>query len=354
MKILLAAESWDATTGPYESLYPYMRSIFVDMGHEVQVVDNKKNYLPLGGRTMWEYPERGRRVLSSLNNRIVNRRLRRAAREWQPDLILFLKCENVTNDTVEWLRRNTNAILFNWDHDNPFKPENTSMDLLKAIPSYDAFGVWGRFLIPSLHSIGCKRVEYLPMFHNAARFTCDPVPSEEAQRFTSQIAFIGIGSPERARMLRHLLDYDLAIWGNWDFLPADDPLRKRVRGERLSGKEYCAALRSTRIAVNVLNVQNSSASNTRTFEAPGMGAFLLTEYTREQAAELFVEGKEIACFRSPEELRDKVRHYLSHDAEREQIARAGRERVLREHTLAHRLKRICEVAEEVRSVRRNG
>src|SRR5437870_4514753 len=111
MKVLAVCESWDATTGPYETLYPYIRSILVRMGHEVRVIDNKKNYLPIGGQTMWDYPEGGRWLRHRLNNRIVNRRLRRVAADWQPDLILFIKCENIRVDTTAWLRRNTRARL---------------------------------------------------------------------------------------------------------------------------------------------------------------------------------------------------------------------------------------------------
>ena len=354
MKNLLVMEAWDLITGPYESLYPFYRSILTALGHEVRVVDNKKNYLPVGRQTMWDYQHWHHRLrLYLLNNVIINQRLRRVAQQWQPDLILLGKCENVTSQTITWLKQRTRAVIFNWDHDNPFWPENTSLDLLRSIRLYDVFGIWAKFLFPALYSIGCQRAEYLPMFFNVERFRLDrDLSAEDQAHFTSDIAFVGNGSPERAEMLRHLVNFDLGIWGHWALLSADDPLRTRIRGPALDGRAYAKVMRCAKIAVNVMNMQCRMASNTRTFEATGMGVLLLTEYTREQAEDLFIEGDEIVCFRSPEDLREKVRYYLAHNTERERIAKAGQARTLREHTLEHRLGRILQVTEEIRDPRK--
>ena len=55
-----------------------------------------------------------------------------------------------------------------------------------------------------------------------------------------------------------------------------------------------------------------------------------------------MEGKEIACFETPEELREKIRYYLEHEDERLAIAAAGHERAQREHQAIHRLQRIID------------
>ena len=74
----------------------------------------------------------------------------------------------------------------------------------------------------------------------------------------------------------------------------------------------------------------------RDFEVPMSGGFYLTQYQPELAG-FFDIGREIVCFESKEELLQKVRYYLAHDAEREAIRRRGYERARRDHTWRRRL-----------------
>jgi spore maturation protein CgeB len=69
----------------------------------------------------------------------------------------------------------------------------------------------------------------------------------------------------------------------------------------------------------------------RDFEVPMSGGFYMVEYMEE--LEAFYEiGKEIVCYKSVEDLIDKIKYYLSNDREREAVRRAGYERCLRDHT----------------------
>jgi len=345
MKILLVTETWDITTGPYETFYPALKQVLERLGHQIRAVDNKQYHpmwqkLKLDRRT----PRYSRKIYFLLTDWLVNRELRRVAGEWQPDLILLFKCENISWRTTAWLKEHTHAILFNWDWDNPFWPDNTTMDLLYSIQLYDGFGVLTKVLVSALYTLNCKRVEYLPMFFSPERFPANITARPELQ---CDLAFVGNPTPKRLAMLRQLIDFDLGLWGNWGSLDKDDPLRAKVRGPQINGIEYAQVMRSCKIAMNVLNLHNRFGNNLRTFEATGMGAMLLTEYSQEQAEDLFIENKEIACFRSPEELRDKATYYLSHETNRRQLAQAGQQRTLRDHTLEQRLLRILEVTQEL-------
>jgi spore maturation protein CgeB len=66
------------------------------------------------------------------------------------------------------------------------------------------------------------------------------------------------------------------------------------------------------------------------------GGFYMVEHM-EELEEFFVIGREIVCYRSKEELVDKIRYYLRHDGEREKIRQAGYQRCLRDHTWQKRL-----------------
>ncbi|MDD1679162.1 MAG: glycosyltransferase, partial [Methanomicrobiales archaeon] len=74
----------------------------------------------------------------------------------------------------------------------------------------------------------------------------------------------------------------------------------------------------------------------RNFEIPGCGGFLLSNYV-EGIERYYTIGKEIACFGNRHEMLDRIRYYLSHPDEREEVARAGYERTLRDHTYVRRL-----------------
>jgi len=82
----------------------------------------------------------------------------------------------------------------------------------------------------------------------------------------------------------------------------------------------------------------------RPFQAVGAGAMVLNEYCPE-LEDLFEIGREIVTFEfgNLEELRDKLAWYVSHDAERKRIAKAGYERGRKQHTFSARIKQIFDI-----------
>ncbi|MCH7591428.1 MAG: glycosyltransferase family 1 protein [Planctomycetes bacterium] len=91
--------------------------------------------------------------------------------------------------------------------------------------------------------------------------------------------------------------------------------------------------------------------SSRTFHIPASGGFLLHKRTRE-VLEYFEEGKEIACFDSSAELVEKVKYFLANEQERQQIAKAGYERCVRENSFANRVRVIIDKYENF--IRRSG
>ena len=94
--------------------------------------------------------------------------------------------------------------------------------------------------------------------------------------------------------------------------------------------------RRSRINLNYFNVQCVNSPTVRIFDVMACGGFLLTEY-RPFIKEMFRIGEELDVFRSREEQVEKIQYYLNHENERKEIARAGQERVLREHRYRNRL-----------------
>ncbi len=96
----------------------------------------------------------------------------------------------------------------------------------------------------------------------------------------------------------------------------------------------CAA-----INFNCTSKQMKGAVNQRVFDVPATESFLLTDY-REQMERLFEPGREIVCYHSPEEALDLAQRYISRPADRLAVAKAARQRILREHRYEHRLQTL--------------
>jgi len=77
----------------------------------------------------------------------------------------------------------------------------------------------------------------------------------------------------------------------------------------------------------------------RDFEAPMSGAFYFVEY-QEELGEFYELEKEIICYRSREELLDKIRYYLAHPDKAARVRRAGYERAQREHIWKRRFDQL--------------
>lgn len=108
-----------------------------------------------------------------------------------------------------------------------------------------------------------------------------------------------------------------------------------------------------------LNLSNSSMLSRqqikgRNFEVPGAGGFLLTGQA-DNLEEYYIDGREVVIYSSAEDLVDKARYYLAHDSERRQIAQAGCQRTLAEHTWHHRYDKIFhEIAQRTGFATRRG
>lgn len=82
-------------------------------------------------------------------------------------------------------------------------------------------------------------------------------------------------------------------------------------------------------------------THARPFELAGCRAFVVSGRS-EDIGRCYEEDKEMVFYDSPSDLINKIKYYLSHDAEREAIANAGYERTTKEHTYEQRFREIFE------------
>jgi spore maturation protein CgeB len=104
----------------------------------------------------------------------------------------------------------------------------------------------------------------------------------------------------------------------------------------LFGLEMFQQLHDSRVALNThIDISPANASNMRLFEAPGVGACMLTDW-KANLSELFELDSEVITYRDADECVEKVEYLLTHESERRNIAAAGQRRTLRDHTFDHR------------------
>jgi glycosyltransferase involved in cell wall biosynthesis len=92
----------------------------------------------------------------------------------------------------------------------------------------------------------------------------------------------------------------------------------------------------------VVNITINGDINLRLFEGTACGALLLTDSRANGIEQLFDLGHEVIVYDSDSDLLDKVNYYRAHDAERQQIAEAGQQRCLRDHTFIRRAEQLLE------------
>lgn len=141
----------------------------------------------------------------------------------------------------------------------------------------------------------------------------------------------------RADLIRRFLEERFYLYGDagWpEVLPGAQP----TAGPRY-GPELAEVYRRHAVQLNVTSLQMPSAVNQRVFDVPIAGGFVLTD-AQEDMLSLFEED-EVAVWSCPEEAADKARYYVRHPDRRAALARRGRDRILGEHTYAHRVRSLC-------------
>lgn len=112
-------------------------------------------------------------------------------------------------------------------------------------------------------------------------------------------------------------------------------------GGRLSFRQMIQVINESKICINFCGGSEGSTLQTkaRVFEVSGCGTFCLSEYLGDIENHYRIDD-EIVCWNSYKDLREKIGYYLENKDIREEIALAGLNRTLRQHTYVHR---FCDI-----------
>jgi len=126
-------------------------------------------------------------------------------------------------------------------------------------------------------------------------------------------------------------------------------LKKRI-SPPMWGYAMYKQLSLSRIVLNShIDVAGEYGGNMRMYEATGVGAFLLTDWKKD-LSDIFEIGKEIVTYHDSEECITLIKYYLTHEVERETIAKAGQLRTLHDHTYYHRMQEFVDMVQRTKEI----
>jgi spore maturation protein CgeB len=197
--------------------------------------------------------------------------------------------------------------------------------------------------IPRLLELGARRAE--PLFWAADPQLFAPQPVEKDQ----DVFFYGYGDKFRREWMhelvgepsRRLPDVDFALGGR-DF--RGDVGRARVIGD-VPFNVFPQAISAARINLNVTRRAHATvpaSSTCRPFELAACGAAIVSN-PHAGIERWFEPGRELLVVSDADEAAAAYRLLLDDPAQGEEMGRRARERVLDEHTYAHRGRRLLDL-----------
>jgi hypothetical protein len=288
-----------------------------------------------------------------------NQQLIERAQAFAPDLLFAYNGTHLLPTTLKILKQTLPRTLSaQYCNDNPFSSGADRLlwrHVKDSIPTYDAHFVYRHSNIADVTACGGRNVHLLRSYYIPDDdYRQEPAAVDDHLR--SDVLFAGHYEPDaRLEALDQVASLPIRMnlfGGGWAAAQArlrpGSPLARFFPVNPVYGADYRMAISGTKIALCFLSKLNGDSYTRRNFQIPAMRTFMLSEYTPDLAS-LFEEGKEAEFFRSQGELVDKIRYYLQHDREREEIARHGHKRLLADgHDVVSRARQVVATVEQLR------
>jgi len=258
----------------------------------------------------------------------ANTDLLERSKAWKDiDLIWIDKAIYIYKDTVEQIKRNTNAVIVHYTPDMHFlNSAVTQMSPIfhDAVSAYDFVITTKEAEIDSYKCAGATNVLLCEQLVSHRVF----YPRKDYNKnFVCELGFVGRSEKYYVDTIKRVWDSGVRVAARgygWDRLlfRFDPRYKKFCLGGPVMGEEYVRCLSAMNLGLGLLTRYGPEVSTTRSLEIPACGTFLLAERT-EKHLEMFEEGKEAEFFSSTDELIEKSRFYLKNASLREKIAEGG-------------------------------
>lgn len=187
----------------------------------------------------------------------------------------------------------------------------------------------------------CITDEILQQFKEKVPFYQFPEKANHNDRAAMAHLYLGnkVTEQERLQLLKRVSEeFSLDLYTASDFSPLP---KANYRGLARSTTEMPKIFRLSKINLNFTSKPIRTGIPLRLWDIFGAGGFVLTNYQSE-IPEYFEVGKDLDIFASEEELVEKIRYYLEHEEEREEIARNGYQKAKEKYSLELRVKQILQ------------
>lgn len=221
-------------------------------------------------------------------------------------------------------------------------PDSLSKNVHDLLTHLDCVFCYDPLYIPIYKSIGCKRIEIIPLGVDLPFF--DDVVFDQNSRKIYDISFIGVIDEKRRRVLNLLKDFNLNVW-SWNIKENDSDLGGFYRGQA-AGHEVVHIMKSSKICLNLHREDELSGGNYRLFEIPACRSMQIVD-NLPNVANYFHIDKEVVVFDDETELPSLVKYYLGNDTLRNRISMAGYSRVASDHKLQDRFSRMMSVVNQL-------
>jgi len=255
---------------------------------------------------------------------------------YQPDVLYILDIGFISPSFLKEIRKYVKIIV--GQIACPLPPNNyfKSYDLiLSSLPHY----------VEKFRKMGIKS-EYLKLAFEPS--ILKRVSKSKKQYDVTHIGGYGPIHNERNEISEKVAQkIKIDFWGyGIENLKKGSPILKNYYGESW-GIDMYNILYNSKITLtkHITKVAGNYANNARLYEATGCGTLLLVD-KKDNLNEIFEVGREVVAYKNSEDLINKIKYYLTHESEREKIAKAGQARTLREHTYEKRINELLNILEK--------
>ena len=298
MKILYFGTADPNSTGRF-----YAKAL-QDLGHSVQTFDpnyfETKNLVQKIAVKVTKAPIKSR--IAAVGEALVAL-CRQTKFDW-----LFVLSENYLDpEYLETIRKENPGMLLTFhSHDNLFcKGILKSNCFFQSLPLYDVAFTNKTQNVSRYLELGAQRSYFVPSAYEPSIHK--PVPPEKSLYGNMfDVTFVGTYDGSRDKYLEAVGWERLHVWGNgWTRYSGYFPNRGEITSRAVYANEFADVVSHTKINLGLLREEADDRHTIRTFEIPACGGLQLAP-RNDEILSFYDEDKEIVCFGSLDELKEKV------------------------------------------------